>query len=68
MKSTTLSIDGMTCSHCVRSVRQALEALDGVEVERVEVGTATVSHDPAVTPTEKLAEAVADAGYFATAE
>lgn len=68
MTRTTFSIDGMTCGHCVRSVRTALEALEGVQVERVEVGTAVVSHDPAVTPSEKLAEAIADAGYVASAD
>jgi len=63
MERVTISIDGMSCSHCVRSVDQALKALEGVTVEQVAVGSATVSFDPAVVTAEKIAEAVEDEGY-----
>ena len=63
MTRTTLQIDGMTCGHCVASVKRALEALDGVAVEQVAVGRATVAFDPAVATPERIARAVADAGY-----
>jgi copper chaperone len=65
MNRTTLKIDGMSCGHCVKAVKTALEALDGVTVESVSVGAATVAYDPAVATPEKLAEAVNDAGYDA---
>lgn len=63
MTRTTLKIDGMSCGHCVAAVKKALAGLDGVTVENVAVGSATVSYDPAVSSTAKITEAVSDAGY-----
>ena len=40
--STTLTIDGMSCGHCVRAVRDALTAVPGADVEAVAVGEARV--------------------------
>ena len=37
---TTLTIDGMSCGHCVRAVETALGAVPGVTVEAVTVGEA----------------------------
>lgn len=65
MNRTTLKIDGMSCGHCVMSVRKALEGLDGVTVENVAVGSATVAYDPAVTTVAQITDAVDDAGYSA---
>ena len=59
----TLRIDGMSCAHCVRAVRDALAAVPGASVERVEVGGATVAYDPTRTSPGALADAVRDAGY-----
>lgn len=66
MTNTTLTIDGMTCGHCVMTVKTTLDRLDGVTVERVSIGTAAVSYDPAVTSPERIADAVSAAGYAAT--
>ena len=66
MTPTTLKIEGMSCGHCVASVKKALERLDGVTVRNVAVGSATVDYDPEVASPTKIAEAVSDAGYAAT--
>lgn len=66
MSSTTLKIDGMSCGHCVASVKKALERLDGVSVKQVVIGSATVDYDPAVASPEQIAGAISDAGYAAT--
>jgi len=58
----TLSVRGMHCEHCVEAVQDALSALDGVTVEAVAVGSATISRDESV-PREQLAAALDDAGY-----
>jgi len=63
MDRMTIQIDGMSCSHCVNAVTQALKGLDGVRVEQVTVGTATVSYDPAATSEARIADAIADEGY-----
>jgi copper chaperone CopZ len=56
-------ITGMSCQHCVRAVHVALAEVDGAQVERVDVGSATVRYDPARTTPARIAEAVRDAGY-----
>lgn len=63
MERMTMKIDGMTCGHCVGQVTKALKELEGVKLEQVSVGSATVSFDPAVTPEEKITQAVEDQGY-----
>ena len=63
METLTMRIEGMSCAHCVRAVRDALVEVPGVQVERVDVGSATVRFDPAVTRRDQVAEAVRDAGY-----
>ena len=63
MERVTMTIDGMSCGHCVMSVRQALQAIDGVEVEEVKVGAATVAFDPGATSAERLTQAIVDEGY-----
>ena len=63
MDHLTMHIDGMSCAHCVRAVRDALGELPGVQVERVELGSATVTYDPARTDRDAVLDAVRDAGY-----
>lgn len=63
MEQTTLQIDGMSCGHCVSRVQKALAKVEGVHVDRVEIGSARVSYDPAQVSTERLREAVEDAGF-----
>jgi copper chaperone CopZ len=62
-ESFTFAIGGMSCTHCVRAVHTALADLTGAQVERVDVGSATVRYDPAQTSPAAIAEAVRDAGY-----
>lgn len=68
MSRTTLKIDGMSCGHCVASVKKALDAVDGVTAAQVAIGTATVEYDPARATPEQIAEAVNDAGYAAASD
>lgn len=63
MSRTTLSIDGMSCSHCVSGVRRALEGVPGVTVEEVEIGTARVGYDDAQVRVEQIRDAVEEEGY-----
>ena len=68
MKRTVeLSIQGMTCAHCVTSVRRALEKLPGVEEVRVtlEPPRATVTYDDTQVSVDALLQAVEKAGYHA---
>ena len=65
MEHLAIKIDGMSCGHCVARVEKTLKQLDGVHVNRVEVGAADVTYDPAKTPFAKIREAIDDAGYTA---
>jgi copper chaperone CopZ len=57
-------IDGMGCQHCVQSVRGALEGVPGVEVEGVEIGSATLRlSDGASAELEAALDAVRRAGF-----
>ena len=65
MERVTLTIDGMSCGHCVRAVREALGELPGVQVDELTVGLASVAYDPTVSSVETVTRAVANAGYSA---
>jgi copper chaperone CopZ len=60
-----LTIEGMTCEHCVRAVRNRLADTPGVEVEEVEVGSAVIKLDPSTTSIQAVEDAIADEGYTA---
>jgi copper chaperone len=65
MEKVTLTIEGMTCEHCVRAVRGRLQNTPGVQVDAVDVGTAQIEYDPAKTNIDDIEEAIADEGYTA---
>ena len=61
---TELAISGMTCSHCQKAVKDALESVAGVEQANVDLsaGTARVEGDADVAA---LVAAVEEEGYRA---
>lgn len=63
MERVSLTIEGMSCGHCVRAVDQALKGLPGVQVEQVEVGSAIVAYDPASITPAQIEQAVSEEGY-----
>ena len=65
MDTLHLSIDGMSCNHCVVAVRKALASVPGVRIERVDVGSATVAFDPARATPDEIIDVVNDEGYMA---
>jgi copper chaperone len=65
MEQANIQIEGMSCGHCVAAVKRALDALPGVQVDAVEVGSARVQFDPATMSRDRITAAVADEGYAA---
>lgn len=63
----TLTIQGMSCQHCVNRVKKTIEALPGVTGAEVTIGSAAVSCDPALLTDDALKTALQDAGYTVTA-
>ncbi len=66
MKTQTLRIEGMTCNHCVMSVRRQLAGIDHLEVDDVRIGSAIVRYDETVVKPEDIDSAVAAAGFVVT--
>ena len=65
MERASLAIEGMHCGSCVNHVARALSAVEGVNVEKVAVGSAEVAYDALKVTPQALARAVADASYAA---
>ena len=63
MDATTISISGMSCSHCVNAVQKALAAVPGVTVQEVKVGSATIVLEPGVGSLAAAESAVDGAGF-----
>ena len=66
MTKSVLKIEGMMCEGCVKTVRESLEGLQGIESVDVNLkkGTATVVHNG--VSDETLVGAVVDAGFRAS--
>jgi copper chaperone len=65
MERLNLTIEGMSCEHCLRAVRGRLERTPGVKVDDVQIGSATLAYDPSTTTVDDIEEAIADEGYTA---
>jgi copper chaperone len=63
-QTSTWTVTGMTCGHCVASVREEIGEIDGVEAVDVvlETGEVTVTSAGPVDPAA-VAAAVDEAGY-----
>lgn len=57
-----LTVEGMSCGHCIASVTKAVQALDAGAKVDVELATQTVRVETKAEP-EAVSHAVADAGF-----
>jgi copper chaperone CopZ len=64
MSTTTWTVQGMTCGHCVHAVTTEISAIPGVADVAVDLasGLVTVTAEPDPSP-EAVAAAVDEAGY-----
>ncbi|RZU39285.1 heavy-metal-associated domain-containing protein [Edaphobacter modestus] len=63
-----LSIEGMHCGACVRRVTTALQAVPGVQVGAVEVGSAKLTFNPEEATAQEIVAAVDGIGFPARIE
>jgi copper chaperone len=67
MTTTTYSVAGMTCGHCVSAVTDELSRLDGVSDVAIDLNAGGVSAvtvtSAAPLPADQVAAAVDEAGY-----
>lgn len=66
-KTFRIDIDGMSCGHCVATVRAALEKCDGVDVREVVIGRAVVDLDETIVTIDQVASAIDDTGFVVRA-
>ena len=60
--TTTVTLNGMSCAHCVRAVFTSLAGVEGIKRADVSIGRAVIEHDGSVTQ-EQIRDAIAIAGY-----
>jgi copper chaperone len=58
-----LSVEGMSCGHCVAHVKEALESVAGVAKAEVDLGSKRAVVEGEGIDDEAMRSAVADAGY-----
>ncbi|WCK54845.1 copper chaperone CopZ [Aneurinibacillus sp. Ricciae_BoGa-3] len=65
MENITLNVKGMTCGHCEKAVRTALEELNGISKVSVHLkeGKVDVAFDNAKVSTGQMKEAIEEQGY-----
>jgi copper chaperone len=66
MKSLNLTIEGMSCGHCLNAVNRALTQLNGVQVGSVQIGKASLNYDETKLSPDQITAAVSAEGYRAT--
>ncbi|MEK1830833.1 copper chaperone CopZ [Priestia megaterium] len=65
MEKVTLSVKGMSCGHCVKSVEGSVGELNGVQHVEVNLSEAkvTVEFDQNKVSLDSIKEAIDDQGY-----
>ena len=63
--TTILKVEGMSCEHCVKAVKQAVSAIEGVASVDVDLagGTVTVDYSPDNATIEAIKNAIEEEGY-----
>jgi len=56
-------VQGMTCAHCVLSVREEVSEVPGVSAVDVDLGSGRLTVTGSAVDEQAVREAVADAGY-----
>ena len=62
MKELNLTIEGMSCGHCVMAVKKEFSKLP-LEQSDVQVGSAKVAYDESKVTDKQIISAVEEAGY-----
>lgn len=64
MVTEKIKIEGMSCAGaCVRSVKQALSEVDGVKINEVGLGFASVTYDEKSDVRDVALQAIQEAGF-----
>jgi copper chaperone len=61
----TLEVEGMSCNHCVMSIKKAVGELEGVSDVKIDLDgkTVTVDYNPGLIAIQAVIETIEDQGY-----
>lgn len=62
MKKLEFNIEGMSCGHCVKAVKNELSKLE-LEVKSVEIGNAKINYDDSKVNESQIIAAIEEAGF-----
>jgi copper chaperone len=60
---TKITIEGMSCQHCVTAVKKALGGVPGILETAVQIGSALVKFDDSKVKKEDIENVIEKAGY-----
>ena len=62
---TTFNVEGMSCSHCEQSIKNAIEILNGVSNVIIDLGEkkVIVEYDDELISVETIKDKIKDQGY-----
>ena len=63
-----ISVAGMHCGSCVRRVTTALEAIPGVQIQSVEVGSARIIFDSGKATPQEIVTSINRIGFQASVQ
>lgn len=63
MKTIELTVEGMTCGHCERSVEEALKEIGAQGKANSKTGLTQITFDENTTDLEKIRHAIDESGY-----
>ncbi|GDX65783.1 hypothetical protein LBMAG36_08500 [Chlorobiota bacterium] len=63
MKKQELLIDGMSCGHCIKALKNELTAIQGLIVQDVQIGKAIIEYDPDTVSDEDILHAIDESGF-----
>jgi copper chaperone len=63
MISRELTIDGMSCQHCVTALEKELSKLEKLNLLEIQIGRASVEYEAGQITEEEIRAAVEAAGY-----
>jgi len=63
MKSVTLNVQGMSCSHCVNAIEGAMKEIGANGKVDLAANKVTVDYDESKVNLDKIKEAIEEQGY-----
>ena len=58
-----LILEGMSCGHCVKAVKEALSTVEGIEVEHVQIGSAIIESARINQVLSEITDVLEEEGY-----